>query len=354
MSEDFVLNEEGLQADHNDVKRSMVGGRRSLVTDTIAGHNDLTGGQSYNITIDKLDPSTVIDPRTMELKFEFQNLDDKCWFKNNLGRLLVNKLSVKIGATTVYTNDYESLFNIFHKWKSEGELKKMARFGIANENARKLWSGVTVNGDAAAKRLADNRNRLCLKLDKVFKGSGSFYPYGINQPVTFRITLPPASELMEEPTGITSKGYKLKDVLIRYDTITYQEFDPKEYKKNSGNLAADASAAYREGKQIVYDQPRFISQETWKAGSTTENIVISEPINMLDAVVILFKAPNENDPAKFENAGIEKMIVRVGGKSNKIYERGIKKLDLFREANRLFGNEMFVDDIDEEKFLTNT
>ena len=48
------------------------------------------------------------------------------------------------------------------------------------------------------------------------------------------------------------------------------------------------------------------------------------------------------------------MTVRVGGKSNKIYERGIKKLDMFREANRLFGNEMFVDDIDKKEFLTNT
>ena len=27
---------------------------------------------------------------------------------------------------------------------------------------------------------------------------------------------------------------------------------------------------------------------------------------------------------------------------------------MFREANRLFGNEMFVDDIDEEEFLDNT
>ena len=38
----------------------------------------------------------------------------------------------------------------------------------------------------------------------------------------------------------------------------------------------------------------------------------------------------------------------------KIYEWGIKKLDMFREANRFFGNETFVDDIDEEEFLTNT
>ena len=191
----------------------------------------------------------------------------------------------------------------------------------------------------------------------MFKGSGSFYPYGINQPVTFQITLPPTEDLMEIPTGQKTAGYKLKDVLIRYDTITYQEFEPKEYEKNSGNLVADASAVYREGKQIVAianDQPRFITQQTWKANSTTENVEINEPINMLDAVVILFKKANEGDPTKFENAKIEEMTVRVGGKSNKIYERGIKQLDLFWETNRLFGNEMFVDDIDEEEFLTNT
>ena len=92
MSECFVLNEEGLQANHNGVKRSMVGGRRSVITDTIAGHNDLEGGQSYNIVVSGMDPSTVIDPRTMELEFEFENgntTPGDCWFKNNLGRLLV-------------------------------------------------------------------------------------------------------------------------------------------------------------------------------------------------------------------------------------------------------------------------
>ena len=159
---------------------------------------------------------------------------------------------------------------------------------------------------------------------------------------------------MEVASGKTATGYKLKDVLIRYDTITYNEFDPKEYEKNSGNLAADTSMAYREGKQIVYDQPRFVSNENWLSNSTTENFLVNEPIQMLEAVVILFKAPNEEDPAKFENAKIEEMTVHVGGKSNKIYEWGIKRLDMFREANRLFGNETFVDDIDKEEFLTNT
>ena len=122
MSEDFVLTE-GLQAYHNDVKRSMVGGRRSVVTDTIAGHNDLVGGQLHNIVVSGMDPSTVIDPRTME--FEFENSGTGCFFKNNLGRLLVKRLEVMIGGTKIYQNDHESMFNIFHdKWKSEAELKK--------------------------------------------------------------------------------------------------------------------------------------------------------------------------------------------------------------------------------------
>ena len=191
MSEDFVLTEEGLQANHNDVKRSMVGGRRSVVTDTIAGHNDLEGGQSYNVVVSGMDPSTVIDPRTMELEFEFENLGTNCFFKNNLGRLLVKRLEVMIGGTKIYQNDHESMFNTFHdKWKSRAELNKMARFGIATENARKLWSGMTVSGDKVATALTENRDRLCLKLDKVFRGSGAFDPYGINQPVRFELHFP--------------------------------------------------------------------------------------------------------------------------------------------------------------------
>ena len=323
MSEDFVLTEEALQAKHNDVKRSMVGGRRLVVTDTIAGHNDLVGGQSYNIVVSGIDPSTVIDPRTMELEFEFENSGTGCFFKNNLGRLLVKRLEVMIGGTKICQNDHESMFNIFHdKWKSEAELKKMAQFGIASEQARKYWSGFTIpdsptDAQKSAKSLVESRDRLCLKLDEVFRGSGAFYPYGINQPVTFRITLPSAEELMELDTnvsGAATKNYKLKDVLIRYDTITYNEFDPKEYEKNSGNLAAGTSMAYKEGKQIVYDQPRFVSEETWTSGSVTENILVNEPIQMLDAIVILFKNENETDPAQFENAKIEEMTVTVGGK----------------------------------------
>ena len=92
--------------------------------------------------------------------------------------------------------------------------------------------------------------------------------------------------------------------------------------------------AYKEGKQIVYDQPRFVSEEDWAANQVTQNILMNEPIQMLHAVVILFKADGA-EPEEFANAKIEGMTVRVGGKSNKIYERGIKKLDMFREANRL-------------------
>ena len=208
---------------------------------------------------------------------------------------------------------------------------------FASEQARKYWSGFTIpdsptDAQKPAKSLVESRDRLCLKLDKVFRASGAFYPYGINQPLTFQITLPSAEELMELDTnvsGAATKNYKLKDVLIRYDTITYNEFDPKEYEKSSGNSAADTSMAYKEGKQIVYDQPRFVSEETWASGSITENIFVNESIQMLDAIVILFKSPNETDPAQFENAKIEEMTVRVGGKSNKIYERGIKRLDMF-------------------------
>ena len=114
------------------------------------------------------------------------------------------------GGTNIYQNDHESMFNIFHhKWKSAAELKKMSRFGIASEEARQYWSGKALpsaGNETASSRLVESRDHLCLKLDKVFRGSGAFYPYRINQPVTFPITLPSAEELMEVKSGESANG----------------------------------------------------------------------------------------------------------------------------------------------------
>ena len=113
MSDIVGSGNSGLQADHSDVVETMVGGRCSVITYAFP-NNSFSSGQTYRFVIPRLDAMSVIDPKTIELEFEFVNANNKSWFLNNLGRLLVKKLEVTVGGTSVYTNNGESLFSIYH------------------------------------------------------------------------------------------------------------------------------------------------------------------------------------------------------------------------------------------------
>ena len=233
----------------------------------------------------------------------------------------------------------------------------MARYGLASEDARKLWSGFEPKPtDADALVITGSRGRLCAKLDRVFAGAGALYPMGISQDIAFKITLPDASEVMDATVGSKPEGFTLKDVQIRFESITFNSFDPGAYNEDNkgNNLAEDVNYEYSEGKEIFYDQPREVISRVFKKDSTVEVININEPLRMLDSVVILFTESDSKDSEKYVNPEIERVDVTVEGKSNLVYERGILGMDLFREASCLFGGVMELDSINEVKFLKDT
>mgnify|MGYP002804457425 CR=1 FL=1 len=72
---------------------------------------------------------------------------------------------------------------------------------------------------------------------------------------------------------------------------------------------------------------------------------------MLDSVVTLFTKDGSNDSEEYVNPKIERIDVTTEGKSNLVYERGILGMDLFHEANRLFGSKEEMDSITEDNVL---
>ena len=50
----------------------------------------------YTVSIPALNPNQCIIPDTLALSFKFANRNTKSWFKNNLGRLLVDSLSINV------------------------------------------------------------------------------------------------------------------------------------------------------------------------------------------------------------------------------------------------------------------
>ena len=73
----------------------------------------------YAVSIPALNANECIVPGTLALSFKFNNSNTKSWFLNNLGRLLVEGLSIKVQGVEVYQNTGESLLEVYKDlWRS--------------------------------------------------------------------------------------------------------------------------------------------------------------------------------------------------------------------------------------------
>ena len=122
---------------------------------------------------------------------------------NNLGRLLVDRLSVNVQGVEVYQNTGESLMEVYKNlWRSEEDRDNRQDFGIANENVKKLISNDD-SGDKAAKTdgvldlaIASMCDRMKIPLGKILCDHGPYSPYGMCN-FEYRITLPKSEKNYE-------------------------------------------------------------------------------------------------------------------------------------------------------------
>ena len=128
----------------------------SSVTKTKATLED-----EYTVKIPALASNQCIDTDPLDLSFKFVNSNTKSWFKNNLGRLLVDRLTVNVEGKNVYENTGESLMEVYKDlWRSEEDRDNRQNSGIANENVRKLVSKDDSANKAARSRMS--RSRICV------------------------------------------------------------------------------------------------------------------------------------------------------------------------------------------------
>ena len=122
----------------------------------------------------------------MVLSFKFENSNTKSWFLNNLGRLLVDQLSIMLQGVEVYQNTGESMLEVCKDlWRSDDDGENRQSYGIANENVRKLISGDD-SANKAAKTdevldltIAGMCDRMKIPLGKILCDNGPYVPYGM-------------------------------------------------------------------------------------------------------------------------------------------------------------------------------
>ena len=169
---------------------------RNIVSDSLL--LEATPNNDYVVKIPALSPAKCIIPDTMALIFRFSNSNTKSWFKNNLGRLLMDKLIISIQSEVAYSNNGESIIEIYKDlWRSEEDRENRSRYEIANENVRKLISKDD-SANKAAKTdgvldlsVANRCDRMKIPLGKILCDNGPYAPYGMCD-FEYRISLPSA------------------------------------------------------------------------------------------------------------------------------------------------------------------
>ena len=316
-----------LKPGYKRTKNSTVTGKRLFNTTSLikkeASPNDI-----YYVRIPKLSPNQVIVPDTMNLTFKFNNSNTKSRFKNNLGRILCEGLTVQIGGEIVYDNRGEGIFETYKDlWKSDSKRNGMLEYGIANENIRKLMSdddSATTSGKDDDVLLEKNQKFLKIKLGKILEGYGPYAPYDMSH-VEYRVKLPESSKVLLAQTGENIGNYKLTDISFEFETIEGEE------------LAKTVKSEYEAGRQLWYDHTTLLKTLEWRKDSTRETIDINIPRKSMRGIVLLFTKKNPTDSEEFFNAKIEHVEVSIEGNPNSVYSQGLTKSEIYNEARRFFG-----------------
>ena len=179
----------------------------------------------YYVNMPELNSSQCIIPDTMVLSFKFENSNTKSWFLNNLGRLLVDQLSIVVQGELVYQNTSEGMFEVYKDlWRSDDDRENRQSYGIANENVRKLISGddsankAAKTDDVLDATIAGLCDRMKIPLGKILCDHGPYASYGMCG-FSYKITFPNPEKIMKAQTNETISNYKLVDMKLEYDVI---------------------------------------------------------------------------------------------------------------------------------------
>ena len=296
----------------------------------------------YSVSIPALNANECIVPDTMALSFKFENSNTKSWFLNNLGRLLIDRLGIKVQGVEVYQNTGESMLEVYKDlWRSEDDRENRQNYGIANENVRKLSSGDD-SANKAAKTdgaldvtIADMCDRMKIPLGKILCDNGPYAPYDMCDFV-YDITLPKSEKIMKAQANEETGTYRLTDLQLEYEGI------------KSEGLAASVRGTYNAKRSFPYNYSTLLKTLPWAEEITREVIDIKIPRKSMKAVVLLFTKKNAEDSEDFPFPNLTQVDVTVEGNPNDIYSRGLAKRDMHRKAVRFFNND------DCEKYLGTT
>ena len=144
--------------------------------------NSANPGEEIYVSIPRLKSDSCL---VSDLVFDFKNANTKSWFHNNLGRLLQERLQIKVSGEIIYDNTGESIFESYKDlWLNDSVRANTIEDGIGSLAIRKKISKDDVSNSDADAALA-------------FETFGTKQSFHLgNHMFTFMITLPKANKIM--------------------------------------------------------------------------------------------------------------------------------------------------------------
>ena len=320
-------------------------GIKGIKSSVVITNNPSTIDQNQLLTIrfPNLGDHDVIVPNSCRLSFniELDSTDVNATIVQNLGRAIINKISIKLDSNEVYCLDDSDIYNLYLDLFLPIKVRTNSVYqGIQDANVAKLRVGAD---DALDDRPADvciaraYGNRFYIPLDfEMLTDHCPFYQSGLASRLSFELTFNSYARVIRS-TDVNSK-YKITNISLEYDLVCER------------SLSRVIHQQYQSGLVILYErvlrQRKFICNKS----DTVWNINLNTPARSLTGILLIFESVTANpafgrNSELFYNPLINKVSITIEGKPNQLYAHGLQTYQHWDEIAKFAENDLSLVDI---------
>jgi hypothetical protein len=306
--------------------------------------SDIGPGGILSIEPPHVGDDNLIVPGSMYLCFTLDlnsaagaNNDPNRTIANNVGRIILNKIEVKIGGQSVYTLNDSDIFLCYQDlWKTTNERKNAIYQGIQSEAVGKIRMNAGDKGtaveDVALGEAYGNSFRIPLDFE-LLSTHAPFFPSEFKDKLSFELTFNNYNRVIV--SSDTSASYTISNLRLKFKTV------------NSPELAHTLRNQYRGKSTVLYERIIRYSKLSLNKSDTIWNIKMEPQAKSIKGILILFIDPADGganyarDSEKFYNPKIKKVSVALGGKPNQLFASGMEPCDHFDENINFLGDGKF-------------
>lgn len=285
-------------------------------------HNpdSVKAGQTLNVKIPQLERGQLIVPKSLRLTFKLTT-DSKvadsagaaaAKFTSNVGRNIVDTITMKIGGRTINQIDKAFIINTFKDfWLTEKQRTNAVMQGIKSERSGAI---ATAYG-----------NRYSIPIEsEIFDDYMPFYPSALLESVEYNIRFNEPKYMI---TGTsTKKDYSVENIQLEYETVSNLE------------LADQIETMYNTQMRWMYENIHLLKTENIGANKRV-NITVDVNRKSTKGILLFFqKTFSEYDTEKtsYQNPDITNVTITSEGISHCIFKSGFKAYNQYDEIKRFF------------------